>query len=259
MTVERSIKDHPAYKQILLNADVKDMENSKQSFLDCTEFEANDYYESLKEFVDNPIKKSEDVTYVSFSKALGEALTNNSWEDFSNLLGPDVSLVLYDTKEINGKAEVINYWKDWKVRYNEPFAGTKYSVKFCAFFNRSALLINNRRSRMYVIAHYEGNLVKTILFIAHTFHGSLVRYWDLDHQMLSYDNTIDLYVSTGKDLDPISNRCPCMRCGCKSENLIWTNYNLNRQVLSYNGELSYCPNCMAFVEYRPSAMSVSRG
>lgn len=58
MTGERSIKDHPAYKQILLNADVKDMENSKQSFLDCTEFEANDYYESLKEFVDNPIKRA---------------------------------------------------------------------------------------------------------------------------------------------------------------------------------------------------------
>ena len=53
-------------------------------------------------------------------------------KDFSKvdgLLAKDVIQILYGSKEISGKEEVISYWKEWLDRWNEPARSTNYVVK----------------------------------------------------------------------------------------------------------------------------------
>ena len=194
--------------------------------------------------------------YFSFSKYFGEAIIKSDFSIVSHLLADNVSLVLYGYKEINGKSDVLEYWDKWIEKYNEPNVGTRYEVKLCEWFDRIVLAIIPRDAiRMYLVARINHDKVTHLLSCPNPLQDPMIRYWDLDRPALSFSNCGLLYHKIGKDLEPQSNRMPCMRCGRKSEDLQWYQFKLDRGPLVYNGELTICPDCMDVVEYCPTIMS----
>ena len=193
--------------------------------------------------------------YFSFSKSFGEAIIKSDFSIVSRLLDDNVSLVLYDYNEINGKSDVLEYWNKWIEKYNEPNVGTRYEVKICKWFDRIALeIIPRDAKKMYLVARFNQGKVTHILSCPNPLQNSMIRYWDLDRPALSFSNCGALYHKLGKDLEPQCNRMPCMRCGRKSEDLQWYQFTLDRGPLVYDGELTICPDCMDVVEYYPTIM-----
>lgn len=194
--------------------------------------------------------------YFIFSKLFGEAIIARDFSKVEELLADDILLVLYGAKEITGKANVLKYWKSWLDRFNEPYAGTQYEIKKCEWFDRFVLAIYPRmKRRMYLVARIEQGKVLNLLSCPNPLQDPMIRYWDLDRPILSFNNCGALFNNLGIDLDPQPSRMPCMRCGKKSEKLQWYEFTLERGPLVYKGELTICPECMDVVEYCPTIMS----
>lgn len=193
--------------------------------------------------------------YFRISELFGKAIIKNDFSEIENKLDEQVNLTLYPNKVISGCQNVIDYWKDWMVRHNEPCNGTKYQVRYCRYFERVALQIKPfRYNPMYLIARIENDKVIDLLFAPNPLQSPIIRYWDLDREALSFQNEPYLGIHLGDSLQPQPNRVPCMRCGLKSEKLQWYNYHYDAGPLAYDGELSICPNCMETVEYFPTSL-----
>ena len=94
-----------------------------------------------------------ETEYGNFSRLFLEALMSRRFDEVQDLLADDVILILYDNKEFSGINEVIAYWKDWLVRWNEPAENTEYKVKYCKYYDRDVLSIYPRGKRkLYQIA-----------------------------------------------------------------------------------------------------------
>lgn len=64
--------------------------------------------------------------YTKASVALMNALTLGEFDEFESLLDDGVRTFLTSKKEVkNGKAETMEYWKDWRNRFvDRPFGAT---------------------------------------------------------------------------------------------------------------------------------------
>lgn len=193
--------------------------------------------------------------YSHVSELFGNAIIENDFSDIDKILDAKVDLTLYGKKVISGKQNVIQYWQDWISRYNEPYVGTRYRVRFCRHFERAALEVKPFSSLgMYLIARLQNGKVIDLLFAPNPLQDPMIRYWDLDHEALSFQKNSRLSQHLGEDLPPQPNRVPCMRCGLKSEELQWYKYYYDAGPLAYEGELSICPNCMETVEFFPTTL-----
>ena len=205
-----------------------------------------------------PTEKQEDIQETEngrFSRLFLEALLTKDFSVIESCLAEDVIQILYDNKEFLGKGAVIAYWKDWLERWNEPSASTEYEVKWCKYYDRDVLSISPQRSRtLYQIARIEDGKVKQLVLCPNPTQSPLIRYWDLDHAPLLFSNHSVMPHKMGKDLEPRTHKIPCMRCGCKSENLQWYEYQHDAGPLGYAGELSVCTNCMEAVEFFPTIL-----
>lgn len=259
ITGHTSIEDNTLYKQMQVDIQntnsPKEMGSFEQSHCDIRDKFDDIFYKKINEEGTVRVNKNDDLKYLNFSKLIGKAFIQKEWDPILNILDENVILTLYNNKEIVGKTKVIEYWQNWEMRYNEPYCGTKYTVKFCKYFSRTALLISPLDSKsMYIVARFEKEYVKNILFVETPLQNSMIRYWDLDHEALSFENCPALYTGLGNDMEAKQFRIPCMTCGCKSEKMQWYEFELRRGPLTYVGELSLCPECMKFVEYRPTIM-----
>ena len=196
-----------------------------------------------------------ETEYEKFSRQFLEALMSMDFSKVDGLLAEDVVLILYDYKEINGKENVISYWKDWLDRWNEPAKDTNYVVKHCKYYDRAVLSIEPKGKRIhYQIARFEGGKVKQLILCPNPLQSPMIRYWDLDHSPLLFRDMSVMPHRMGKDLEPRLFRIPCLRCGCKSEKLQWYEYKHDAGPLGYLGELSVCGNCMEAVEFLPTML-----
>lgn len=196
-----------------------------------------------------------ETEYEKFSRLFLEALMSNDFSVVEGLLADDVVQILYDTKEFIGKNEVISYWQGWLERWKEPSDTTKYEVKTCNYFEREVLSIKPLRSReLYQIARIDNGKVYQLVLCPNPLQDPLIRYWNLDSSPLLFGNHTIMPHEMGEDLEPRKNRIPCMRCGCKSDNLQWYEYLHNTGPLGYKGELSICSNCMEAVEFHPTIL-----
>lgn len=190
-----------------------------------------------------------------FSRLFLESLMSKRFDEVQELLADDVIQILYGKKEFSGIDEVIAYWKDWLERWNEPAENTEYKVKYCKYYDRDVLSIYPRRGReLYQIVRFENGKVKQLILCPNPLQNPLIRYWDLNRSPLLYKDHTILPHCMGKDLEPRTHRIPCMRCGCKSENLQWHEYLHDIGPLGYQGELSVCTNCMEAVEFLPTIL-----
>ena len=193
--------------------------------------------------------------YFHISELFGKAIIYNNFSDIEKELDEQVNLTLYGKEVILGKKNVIQYWKDWIGRYKEPCVGTKYKVRYCCYFERSALEIKPFRApKMFLLARLKDDKVIDLLLAPNPLQNPMIRYWDLDHEALSFQKDSYLAQQLGEDLIPQPNRMPCMRCGLKSEKMQWYKYHYDTGPLAYDGELSICPNCMETVEFFPTIL-----
>lgn len=193
--------------------------------------------------------------YFHVSELFGKAIIENNFSDIEKILDEKVDLTLYGQNVISGKQNIIQYWQDWIYRYKEPCVGTRFRVRFCRYFERAALEVKPFRSKgMYLIARLKNGKVMDLLFAPNPLQDSTIRYWNLDHEALSFQKSCRLAQHLGEDLPPQPNRMPCMRCGMKSEEMQWYKYYYDAGPLAYDGELSICPNCMDTVEYFPTTL-----
>lgn len=193
--------------------------------------------------------------YCRISELLGRAIVENDFSEIEKNIDEHVNLTIYKQKVIAGKQNVIQYWKDWIARHNEPCNGTKYRVRFCLYFERSALEIKPFRvKRMLLVARLKEGKVIDLLYAPNPLQNPFIRYWDFDTKALSLKGDVNIVHHLGEELEPQPNRIPCMRCGLKSEKLQWYNYHYDAGPLAYDGELSICPNCIETVEYFPTRL-----
>ncbi len=201
------------------------------------------------------IVKKEETEYEKFSKLFHEALMEKDFSCVDWFLADDVVQILYDNKEISGKKNVISYWLDWLERWNEPAVNTNYNIKLCKYYDREVLSIEPRGKRiLYQMARIEEGKAKQLILCPNPLQSPMIRYWDLDHSPLLFKAQTVMPHRMGKDLEPRLYRIPCMRCGCKSENLQWYEYSHEAGPLGYKGELSVCTNCMEAVEFFPTIL-----
>jgi hypothetical protein len=180
---------------------------------------------------------------------------SNDFSVVEEFLADDVVQILYDAKEFVGKNEVISYWKGWLERWNEPAETTNYEVKDCKYYNRAVLSIKPSGSKnLYQMARMENGKAQQLVLCPNPLQNSMIRYWDLDHSPLLFKDLTVMPHKMGKDLEPRPYRIPCMRCGCKSENLQLYEYTHDAEPLGYKGELSVCTNCMEAVEFLPTIL-----
>lgn len=200
-------------------------------------------------------KEKVETEYEKFSRLFHEALMLNDFSVVEGLLADDVVQILYNAKEFVGKEEVISYWKGWLERWNEPAETTKYEVKNCKYYNRAVLSIKPFRSKnLYQMARMKNGVVKQLILCPNPLQSPLIRHWDLDHSPLLYSDLSVMPHRMGKVLEPRLYRIPCLRCGCKSENLQLYEYTHEAGPLGYIGELSVCTNCMEAVEFLPTIL-----
>ena len=191
----------------------------------------------------------------NFSQVFCEALSSKDFSNVEKWLADDASQILYDSKTIYGKNGIIEYWKGWLERWKEPSDTTKYEVKMCNYYEREVLSIIPFMAReLYQIARIDKGKVIQLVLCPNPLQYPTIRYWSLDCSPLLFGNNTIMPHEMGTDLEPRKNRIPCIRCGCKSDNLQWYEYLHNTGPLGYKGELSICSNCMEAVEFHPTIL-----
>lgn len=202
----------------------------------------------MKDLIDNK-------QYSEFSSLFIDAIMTKDFTHVANLIADDAYLVVWDYNEFTGKEAVIDYWKGWLERWNEPKESTNYEVKFCNYYYRDVVSIRTPGCRdLYIIARIEDEIVKHLVLCPKPLQNPMIRYWSLDSSPLLFEKSTLFPHRMGKNLEAHKNRIPCMRCGCKSENLQWHEYTHKTVPLGYTGELSVCPYCMEAVEYFPTLL-----
>lgn len=205
--------------------------------------------------LEKPKEAKQETEYGRFSRLFLEAMMTKDFSLVEDLLADDIVQILYDSKEFVGKKDVISYWEGWLERWNEPAETTKYEVKKCNYYNREVLSINPLGAKnLYQMARIENGKVQQLILCPNPLQSRLIRYWDLDHSPLLFKDLTVMPHRMGKDLEPRPYRIPCMRCGCKSENLQLYEYTHHAGPLGYIGELSVCTNCMETVEFLPTVL-----
>lgn len=200
-------------------------------------------------------EEKQETEYGKFSRVFLEALKSRDFSEVEGLLAEDVVQILYGNREMNGKDEVISYWKGWLDRWNEPAESTNYAVRLCKYYDREVLSIEPRGQRvLYQMARIEDGKVKQLILCPNPLQSPMIRHWDLDHSPLLFSDKSVVPDRMGKDLEPQPYRIPCMRCGRTSERLQWHEYKHDGGALGYVGELSVCGHCMEAVEFLPTIL-----
>lgn len=192
-----------------------------------------------------------DTPHKQASIALGNALIDNEYSLLETLLDDKCVFVLYNSRSITGKEEIVGYWKNRMIRNEKENVFEKYKVSFCAYYSNVALMINTRGYKdAYVLFKFEKEKVS---------HMVMAPVW-LPDQFVGGGESLDKFPMKvdimnrhiEEEISPISDRIPCLQCGLLSESLKWYNVLFKAGMHGYSGEASICPNCNCLVEYRPT-------
>ena len=203
--------------------------------------------ESLKYGV---LHVNKDVTYTIYTvvaKELGIALLTGDFTDFEKRLAENVEHINHGAETFFGKKNVVEYWKNWKVRYVDTKLVMNYEVSYSEYYSNSCLLLDS----MVVMFFFEHDKIRKILFCPQRFeplvadpHDNILKA-PFDYEFLK-PCLSELREATSKE-----NRIPCMSCGMPSEKLEWYSFERDCGIHGYHGVASVCPHCHKVVEYYP--------
>lgn len=183
-------------------------------------------------------------------EALGNGIVHGMFDDFINMLDDSVETILYKSKTIKGKKDVIDYWIGWKKRYFDTGQIKDPKLIDSAYNGDIALSLDS----MLVYAYVEEKKIKKLLLVNH-YISPLVGYKDdMTEKPLSLDEVKDEIVPmTEKDKlslkDDCENRVPCLSCGRSSSSLKWYIHDVKAGSVGYRSAVSVCPHCNKVVEY----------
>jgi len=203
--------------------------------------------ESLRYGVLHVSKDVADTIYTVAAKELGNALLTGDFTDFENRLAENVEHINHGAETFFGKKNVVEYWKNWKVRYVDTKQVTNYEVSYSEYYSNSCLLLDS----MVVMFFFEHDKIRIILFCPQKFeplvadpHDNILKA-PFDYELLK-PCLSELREATSKE-----NRIPCMSCGMASEKLEWYSFKRDCGIHGYHGVASVCPHCHKVVEYYP--------
>ena len=212
-----------------------------------TEEKASIVAESLRYGV---LHVNKDVTYTIYTvvaKELGIALLTGDFTDFERRLAENVEHINHGAETFFGKKNVVEYWKNWKVRYVDTKLVMNYEVSYSEYYSNSCLLLDS----MVVMFFFEHDKIRKILFCPQKFgplvadpHDNILKA-PFDYELLK-PCLSELRKATSKE-----NRIPCMSCGMPSEELEWYSFERDCGIHGYHGVASVCPHCHKVVEYYP--------
>lgn len=212
-----------------------------------TEEKASIVAESLRYGV---LHVNKDVTYTIYTvvaKELGIALLTGDFTDFEKRLAENVEHINHGAETFFGKKNVVEYWKNWKVRYVDTKLVMNYEVSYSEYYSNSCLLLDS----MVVMFFFEHDKIRKILFCPQKFeplvadpHDNILKA-PFDYELLK-PCLSELRKATSKE-----NRIPCMSCGMPSEKLEWFSFERDCGIHGYLGVASVCPHCHKVVEYYP--------
>ncbi len=192
-----------------------------------------------------------DTPHKQASMALGNALKDDEYSLLETLLDEKCVFVLYNSRSITGKEEIVSYWKNRMIKNKKENIFEKYKVLFCAYYSNAALMINSWSDKdTYVFFKFEKNKVSHMVMAPIWLPDQFVKAWEsLDKLPMKVD-VMNRHIE--EEISPISNRIPCLQCGLHSESLKWYHVLFKAGMQGYSGEASICPNCNCLVEYRPT-------
>lgn len=192
--------------------------------------------------------------YTQASKTMMDALIFGTFDDFENMLDDAVDTILYRSRTIRGKAEVLAYWWGWRKRYVLTKDVTHLEVVLSRYYSHACLKVENNQLVMFQIK--EGKVARIL--------SGPMRLTSLysDDNMLNYPLEYErikrflapLVEAVDKDGKPmlLTDRIPCLHCGVESQDLTW--YTIRRPDWFYKnwkfGLVSVCPQCGRVVEYK---------
>ena len=196
--------------------------------------------------------------YTKASVALMNALTLGEFNEFESLLDDDVRTFLTSKKEVkNGKAETMEYWKDWRNRFvDRPFGApplaNDFEVSRSNYYSHACLLIRNT----LILFRFNSDLITSIILtIAKSSEYSEDDKMNYPLDIKRIKQYLEPLPEKDDDGNPIHtvNRMPCLRCGTESANLNWYKSTIPSDDFfkkRYNiGQVSVCPQCGRIVEY----------
>lgn len=183
-------------------------------------------------------------------EALGNAIVHGMFDEFSDMLAEDAETILYKSKTIAGKDNVINYWKGWKKKYFDNGQIKDPRLIDSEYNGDIALSLDT----MLVYAFVNDKKIKKLLLISHHISPMIGFMDDMTQK------PFDLY-TIKNELEPLTeenktalnetceNRIPCLSCGEKSDSLKWYLHNVEAGSVGYRSTVSVCPHCNKVVEY----------
>ena len=209
--------------------------------------------ESLKYGVLHVSNDVADTIYTVAAKELGNALLTGDFTDFEKRLAENVEHINHGAETFFGKKNVVEYWKNWKVRYVDTKQVTNYEVSYGEYYSNSCLLLDS----MVVMFFFEHDKIRKILFCPQKFEPLVADPNDnilkvpFDYELLK--PCLSELRGATPSLPPVvkENRIPCMSCGMPSEKLEWYSFERECGIHGYHGVASVCPHCHKVVEYYP--------
>ena len=192
--------------------------------------------------------------YTKASKTLMDALVDDRFEDFENMLDEDAETILYDDKTVHGKADVLAYWLDWRKKHVETKETTRFEVVLSRYDSHACLKVERNQLVMFQIKDEKiSKIVSLPLHLTSIYSDDNMLNYPLDYERVKpcltpMEETVD---EDGKPIK-LTDRIPCLHCGLDSKDLTWYRVRIpngsNRNWRQ--GVVSVCPQCGRVVEYK---------
>lgn len=203
----------------------------------------NDENFTHEEDANNSIVK--DPSY-DFSVLFRKALRSADFSDIENLLDDDVVLTLYRHKTIKGRLAVLDYWKDWIVRYADKLTQGDQIIRFCGKYAGFGVNLMSRGTSGFVYFRIQNDKIADMVYMSQWatdgFVGSICETqnvpFSVDYLSRYFEESIECP----------ENSLPCLECGTRPEGLVWNRFSYEAGIHTYGGQVSVCPHCNRIVD-----------
>ena len=192
--------------------------------------------------------------FAQASKTMMDALIFGIFDDFENMLDDNAATVLYQFKTIQGKADVMAYWWDWRKRYILTKDVTSFEVVMSRYYSHACLKVETNQLVLFQIEEEKISKIVTLpLRLTSLYSDDNMLNYPLEYVRIK-QFLAPLEESVDKDGNPmpLTDRIPCLHCGVESQDLRW--YSVRMPEWFYKdwtlGQVSVCPHCGQVVEYK---------
>ena len=203
----------------------------------------NDENFTHKEDADNSIVTDESY---NFSMIFRKALRSGDFSEFENVLDDDVVLTLYRHKTIKSSSAVLEYWKDWIVRYADKLTQGDQIIRFCGKYAGFGVNLINRGSSGYIYFRTTNGKIADMVYMSQWATDGFVGSICETHNVPFSVDFISRYL--GESIECPENSLPCLECGTRPEELIWNRFSYESGIHTYGGQVSVCPHCNRVVD-----------